>query len=104
MPCGSSPLARGTQGVINLVELEARLIPARAGNTMMRSETPLSNSAHPRSRGEHIAFLMGSTKSVGSSPLARGTLLMVSVDYGVGRLIPARAGNTITVDTSVFDI
>ena len=50
---GSSPLARGTlysfQGVLNC----GGLIPARAGNTAVRTCRVWLSRAHPRSRGEH---------------------------------------------------
>ena len=53
--------------------------------------------AHPRSRGEHRENPDPKSTSLGSSPLARGTLDDVGVLFGDLRLIPARAGNT-TVD------
>ena len=71
-----------------------RLIPARAGNTIIRSEMPLSSSAHPRSRGEHRLARCDHPLDTGSSPLARGTRMRLSWGYGGRRLIPARAGNT----------
>ncbi len=51
--CGSSPLARGTPEVLRSIRSKARLIPARAGNTLMQALRLSVPSAHPRSRGEH---------------------------------------------------
>ena len=93
---GSSPLARGTHR-FGVQELQSkRLIPARAGNT---STPPLRwsvISAHPRSRGEHSGSASVPAGSIGSSPLARGTLLCGTIPNSTFRLIPARAGNTST--------
>ena len=50
---GSSPLARGTPIGSYSGLLISRLIPARAGNTCSKLTPSSSNSAHPRSRGEH---------------------------------------------------
>ena len=48
---GSSPLARGLQGVQDAFEREVRIIPARAGFTGFRRERDAQNEDHPRSRG-----------------------------------------------------
>ena len=91
---GSSPLARGTLQRSPHRRRIRRLIPARAGNTVLRTQMRRRRPAHPRSRGEHTARLRPVAKGDGSSPLARGTR---RVGYGrreTFRLIPARAGNT----------
>ena len=90
---GSSPLARGTPKLVHAAELSARLIPARAGNTGLASWRGGWFPAHPRSRGEHIKAPGAALNSYGSSPLARGTLVIISRMNNGGRLIPARAGN-----------
>ena len=54
---GSSPLARGTPKPERTFGLDSRLIPARAGNTCYHHLPPSSSTAHPRSRGEHLAHL-----------------------------------------------
>ena len=51
------------------------------------------STAHPRSRGEHEGRTMSWCGCFGSSPLARGTSRICRDGQGVGRLIPARAGN-----------
>ena len=92
---GSSPLARGTPGNGLTVALTDGLIPARAGNTIIRRPPPLTVRAHPRSRGEHMEALGLFLIIWGSSPLARGTHTTRSLhSLGLG-LIPARAGNTL---------
>ena len=92
---GSSPLARGTRRKNTTLEEPLRLIPARAGNTSSVTRSQSSSSAHPRSRGEHYRAIVSSPAKSGSSPLARGTPGTSLKSAGSGRLIPARAGNTI---------
>ena len=70
---GSSPLARGTRRLSRLPRQPRRLIPARAGNTTVRTLTTYAVSAHPRSRGEHSFLRSRASFAAGSSPLARGT-------------------------------
>ena len=70
---GSSPLARGTQTIKNAFQNGIRLIPARAGNTLILITSPVMISAHPRSRGEHFLITVSHAPRSGSSPLARGT-------------------------------
>ena len=91
---GSSPLARGTRGSLWEPNTQLRFIPARAGNTEVRSAAVGEQPVHPRSRGEHQPPAVVSTTATGSSPLARGTPTAGgSLDHG-NRFIPARAGNT----------
>ena len=90
---GSSPLARGTR-LQHLIQLFAfRLIPARAGNTVVRCLKVAPPSAHPRSRGEHREDREEWYSHQGSSPLARGTRNVNRLQAVEARLIPARAGN-----------
>ena len=76
------------------------LIPARAGNTDMPVSFRDEGGAHPRSRGEHVGEPQKNDEGTGSSPLARGTQVVVVVEFGVGGLIPARAGNTDRLDAT----
>ena len=55
-----------------------RLIPARAGNISAEAVDYAGASAHPRSRGEHLQLDQLRTLARGSSPLARGTLSVIS--------------------------
>ena len=70
---GSSPLARGTRGVVCEKVRGAGLIPARAGNTNPPTALTMISGAHPRSRGEHFKARYAAAALGGSSPLARGT-------------------------------
>ena len=70
---GSSPLARGTQGVIIAAPDCIRFIPAGAGNTSSRPQAGEHTTVHPRWRGEHPVMATLQGKPFGSSPLARGT-------------------------------
>ena len=92
---GSSPLARGTRRPPVTKPPLMRLIPARAGNTSRTLAGMRHRPAHPRSRGEHDGAALRVDDSCGSSPLARGTLKGDFSGGGAGRLIPARAGNTL---------
>ena len=96
---GSSPLARGTHRKHVRRTIPHRLIPARAGNTVVRLATAWRAAAHPRSRGEHEDRPGRHLALCGSSPLARGTLKELGYVTEDGRLIPARAGNTRTAST-----
>ena len=92
---GSSPLARGTRSPRIRVGLEARLIPACAGNTCTAVASRKGTAAHPRLRGEHGVRTAGSKVPSGSSPLARGTRDLCSRHPLHDGLIPACAGNTL---------
>ncbi len=74
-----------------------RLIPARVGNTEAYDLPRSVQAAHPRSRGEHEFLCDGSHKLSGSSPLARGTQDGQKFIDSKRRLIPARAGNTLSM-------
>ena len=92
---GSSPLARGLQGLGGQQNLPARIIPARAGFTFLRSRRGRYRWDHPRSRGVYAVTRRCASSGPGSSPLARG-LRGVAAPWGTGgRIIPARAGFTI---------
>ena len=91
---GSSPLARGTQEIIEDDKYCLGLIPARAGNTGYGFCGADHAWAHPRSRGEHLLIFEQGERGVGSSPLARGTPTQCYRTETTQGLIPARAGNT----------
>ena len=90
---GSSPHARGTHlnGTHNPEKL--RFIPACAGNAARADGRPGLVSVHPRMRGERWTPPLLMPPSVGSSPHARGTLMVHAVHLGQIRFIPACAGN-----------
>ena len=91
---GSSPLTRGKQVLGALPRGQPGLIPAHAGKTGPGPSGPISNKAHPRSRGENITWIAQLITSCGSSPLTRGKPVMqLSSAFSPG-LIPAHAGKT----------
>ena len=91
---GSSPLTRGKRARYRSCTLGARLIPAHAGKTCRLTVTVLSETAHPRSRGENQRSTTFPLPRAGSSPLTRGKLLGVGANGMSWRLIPAHAGKT----------
>ena len=95
-PQGSSPLARG----LRLPEITGvgagRIIPARAGFTVGRACATAVSADHPRSRGVYPSRITSGFGAVGSSPLARGLLVMDPSGCAGRGIIPARAGFTRT--------
>ena len=91
---GSSPLARGLREDVANELPRARIIPARAGFTAPRRAARPPTRDHPRSRGVYCTHQVMSFTAPGSSPLARGLLLVGhGRDQAIG-IIPARAGFT----------
>ena len=91
---GSSPLARGLHRDEPWENLDARIIPARAGFTPRSSEERPRREDHPRSRGVYLKASYVENGVAGSSPLARG---LQHLDLDPRRdlgIIPARAGFT----------
>ena len=91
---GSSPLTRGKRSLGWNRTTMKRLIPAHAGKTVKQPPSPLSLSAHPRSRGENTAQLAANGVKDGSSPLTRGKQVIHERGLDTSRLIPAHAGKT----------
>ena len=71
-PRGSSPLARGLQGVGQGSAGRRRIIPARAGFTSRSPWRGRCTGDHPRSRGVYPRCPQRPAWRAGSSPLARG--------------------------------
>ena len=71
---GSSPLARGPLWLAHFKHIDVRIIPARAGSTLSMPGLAKPGRDHPRSRGVHHLSPERATRSLGSSPLARGPL------------------------------
>src|SRR6266567_4567577 len=90
---GSSPRVRGTFRTDSGVIYRGRFIPARAGNIAGVLGQFWNNSVHPRACGEHLQHLADNIADAGSSPRVRGTFDAIGDGIGVGRFIPARAGN-----------
>ena len=93
---GSSPLARGLLCGAPVRERRIRIIPARVGFTDSVQSVADRPGDHPRSRGVYIQVAVLTVVAWGSSPLARGLLLVEAADGGAEGIIPARAGFTTT--------
>ena len=93
---GSSPLARGLPIAVIYNTDRPGIIPARAGFTRRRNGRPASKRDHPRSRGVYILAGGLSGALDGSSPLARGLRMMEKLSLDLRRIIPARAGFTVS--------
>ena len=91
---GSSPRMRGTQWASIPSHVKNRIIPAYAGNTLLRHASAQAARDHPRVCGEHGAMPYVQAIPRGSSPRMRGTLShsrRIPCHTGI---IPAYAGNT----------
>ena len=71
-----------------------RFIPACAGNSCLKTLFVRASTVHPRLRGELIPPKSTPKKWPGSSPLARGTLKFLGLNFMMCRFIPACAGNS----------
>ena len=94
---GSSPRARGARDGVSSGFARNGPIPARAGSTCNPSRQRVGRRAHPRMRREHVLSRSSCQWMKGSSPHARGTLVVGSVLVRKRGLIPACAGNTLCV-------
>ena len=92
---GSSPLARGLQSKMNANIAAKRIIPARAGFTVVMIGFMVVSPDHPRSRGVYHARTSCGWQPRGSSPLARGLRAAIGTMVTHTRIIPARAGFTV---------
>ena len=91
---GSSPLTRGKREAAYVALDALGLIPAHAGKTQLITKVLLHARAHPRSRGENAAQVVGLDGIKGSSPLTRGKRGPPGRWRGRSGLIPAHAGKT----------
>ena len=92
---GIIPLTRGTLELTGQNVVSAGIIPAYAGNTGEGDGLRLVARDHPRLRGEHSVSVSSYSRSGGSSPLTRGTLVISYVGRVLEGIIPAYAGNTL---------
>ena len=97
---GLSPLARGTLKIRNKKDIDARFIPAGAGNTQHGIFDRTNFPVYPRWRGEHGINLLCFFCAAGLSPLARGTHPCLVMAVKILRFIPAGAGNTVSAISS----
>ena len=91
---GSSPRVRGTRRDLDPVLLQARFIPACAGNSGARASTSARRTVHPRVCGELQRTAARTSTLAGSSPRVRGTPWQVPTWALGDRFIPACAGNS----------
>ena len=96
---GSSPLTRGTQQETFGARQRPRFIPAYAGNSKLAREFFNTCSVHPRLRGELLLMLACNVLNTGSSPLTRGTQILIEFGQRIKRFIPAYAGNSCLIST-----
>ena len=94
---GSSPLARGLHRRGGPVADHNRIIPARAGFTILVPAPGRGHTDHPRSRGVYTPMSPCRDGWGGSSPLARGLQGTENEPSSLPRIIPARAGFTPAV-------
>ena len=93
---GSSPRVRGKQRASRQPDEHVRIIPARAGQTSPCCPHAIGSSDHPRACGANVVVSECHDCVSGSSPRVRGKR-DVPVRIRVrARIIPARAGQTIT--------
>ena len=90
---GSSPRARGTAPDHLGWPAQVRFIPARAGNGCPPCRQQKKVAVHPRARGERGCAATEMASCYGSSPRARGTVVLRRDWLRTPRFIPARAGN-----------
>ncbi len=93
LPHGSSPRVRGTGFQRPIPSVEARFIPARAGNSTSGSNRNRHSAVHPRACGEQQLSAGRRSWPAGSSPRVRGTGQRLHRHRRIDRFIPARAGN-----------
>ena len=91
---GSSPLARGLPLGGRLRTHHIGIIPARAGFTQPHPNSVPNERDHPRSRGVYALWKILLILLSGSSPLARGLLVIRRTMTCTSGIIPARAGFT----------
>ena len=91
---GSSPRMRGTPRTITTSTLPVGIIPAYAGNTIIKSALGICSGDHPRVCGEHWQCPSCFCSTRGSSPRMRGTQVFRNRLRTVFGIIPAYAGNT----------
>ena len=93
MSYGLSPRVRGTVELLVGFDVEARFIPARAGNGTSSRPRKWPTTVHPRAYGERDCNRLTDHRLTGSSPRVRGTGIFRLFVVRLIRFIPARAGN-----------
>ena len=97
---GSSPHTRGAPRPRPRRRRGDRIIPAYAGSTVDCVVVGFPEWDHPRIRGEHPGVARAGRVADGSSPHTRGARRRLVGDRRGGRIIPAYAGSTETINWS----
>lgn len=92
---GASPHARGADGDEGPDGPQVGDTPARAGSRRGLATCRRRARGHPRTRGEQKAMRPSSCHGWGSSPRARGAVVLVISDVLGHRVIPACAGSRL---------
>ena len=100
---GSSPRMRGAHSRVRIVGLPPRIIPADAGSTYPVIDYVASIGDHPRGCGEHEQIRQLGCGVPGSSPRMRGALIRTLLLGRDIRIIPADAGSTPRLASSIAD-
>ena len=93
---GSSPRVRGKRVPGTRPPVFVRSIPAHAGQTVSPRIQTTCPSDHPRACGANIEHLERQQRKYGSSPRVRGKLRGQPKPASPHRIIPARAGQTLS--------
>ena len=93
---GSSPRVRGKHAGGRNIRVIARIIPARAEQTVRRGRGCAVAADHPRACGANNATQITARYVNGSSPRVRGKLPAYANPQQMVRIIPARAGQTLS--------
>ena len=91
---GSSPRVRGKRPCVGIGRRPRRIIPARAGQTMIVRIGLMTVSDHPRACGANMGMTEKLKDKYGSSPRVRGKRTDTAHHATDRRIIPARAGQT----------
>ena len=91
---GSSPRVRGKHAITANSLNQSRIIPARAGQTMVGLLYTFNRPDHPRACGANLWLLPVTWLLPGSSPRVRGKPSKGAKHGNRPRIIPARAGQT----------
>ena len=102
-PLGSSPHARGAHPLVIYSLRVLGIIPACAGSTLSGHKWRIAVEDHPRMRGEHLRPSKVVAAVPGSSPHARGAPSVICSAIQSRGIIPACAGSTNDVNSSLFD-
>ena len=81
--------------------LEWRIIPADAGSTCGPGRVFGQNADHPRGCGEHLPSARLTYAVSGSSPRMRGARNAERLASFLGRIIPADAGSTLPITSTL---